>query len=426
MDNGNLRKRKFDYKWVIVGLSFLMVMTGLGFCSSGKSLYLAAITKALGISRSAFSINDSCRYVTTAIINVFFGGLLLRFGQKKLICAGFLSLIASCLIYSCATNIFVFYIGGVLLGLGLSWTTTTMVSSIIYKWCHKNQGTIMGAVLASNGIGAAVAAQIVSPIIYNPDNLFGYQEAYKLVAVILAFVLALVLIFLKEPPKSSQNPTVAGKKSNSDGWIGIRYSEAVKKPYFYGASVCIFFTGLILQGMSGVAIPHLNDIGMDAGYVATVLSFSSLALAASKFLTGFIFDRCGLKTTMNICLTASILVMIVLTVVTNSPLGKVLAIAYGVLSSIALPLETIMLPLYASALFGQRSFDKILGLFVSINTAGYAVGTPVVNWCFDFFGSYRPAFIASGIIMLIIAISLQFVFSAAKKEKEKVLAEENK
>ena len=136
------KQRKLDYKWVIVALSFLMVMICLGFCSSGKSLYTVAITKALGIKRSAFSINDSCRFVTTAIINIFFGTLIARFGTKKLIGAGFICLISSCLVYSVATSIWVFCIGGVLLGIGLSWTTTTMVGSIINKWCKENKGTI--------------------------------------------------------------------------------------------------------------------------------------------------------------------------------------------------------------------------------------------------------------------------------------------
>lgn len=40
------------YRWVIVAASFLMVFVCLGFCSSSKSLYLAAITEALGIKRS--------------------------------------------------------------------------------------------------------------------------------------------------------------------------------------------------------------------------------------------------------------------------------------------------------------------------------------------------------------------------------------
>ena len=83
------------YRWVIVAASFLMVFVCLGFCSSSKSLYLAAITEALGIKRSLFSINDSCRYIATAVVNLFFGALCARFGRKRLIAAGFACLIAS-------------------------------------------------------------------------------------------------------------------------------------------------------------------------------------------------------------------------------------------------------------------------------------------------------------------------------------------
>ncbi len=421
------KQKRFNYAWVIVALCFLMVFTCLGFCSSGKSLYLTAITDALGIKRSAFSINDSCRYVTTAIVNIFFSKLLLKYGQKKLIAAGFISLILSCLIYSYAKSIYVFYLGGALLGLGLSWTTTTMVSSIIYKWCHRNQGTIMGAVLASNGLGGALAAQIVSPIIYRKSDLFGYQDAYRLVALILLIVGILIVVFLKEAPKEEQAPakTVQKKKASGEIWSGIGYSDAIRKPYFYSAGICILFTGMILQGITGIAIPHMNDIGMDSAYVATILSLSSLTLAAFKFLTGFLFDRFGLRVTMNICLTAAVVVLLTLLFMTNSPLGKILAMVYAVLQSVALPLETIMLPLYASALFGQRSFDKILGIFVSINTTGFALGSPLVNWCFDAFGSYRPAFFVSSVLMILVAIALQFVFKSAKREKEIFLAQEN-
>ncbi len=123
------------YRWVIVAASFLMVFVCLGFCSSSKSLYLAAITEALGIKRSLFSINDSCRYIATAVVNLFFGALCARFGRKRLIAAGFACLIASMLLYAYAPNIYLFYLGGVLLGLGLAWTTTTMVGSIVHRWC---------------------------------------------------------------------------------------------------------------------------------------------------------------------------------------------------------------------------------------------------------------------------------------------------
>ena len=165
MKQEDLKSQKFDYKWVIVALSFLMVMICLGFCSSPKSLFIAPVTAALGIDRGLFSVNDSMRFISTAVINIFFGSLVNRFGTKKLIGAGFICLILSQLIYSFATNVFIFYIGGILLGFGLSWTTTTMVGAIVNKWCSESKGTIMGAVLAANGIGGAIAIQIITPII---------------------------------------------------------------------------------------------------------------------------------------------------------------------------------------------------------------------------------------------------------------------
>ena len=81
-----------------------MIFTVLGFCSSGRGLYIAAVTEALGISRSAFSVNDSLRFITTAIVNLFFGSLILRFGARKLIAAGFISLTIACILYSVGTN----------------------------------------------------------------------------------------------------------------------------------------------------------------------------------------------------------------------------------------------------------------------------------------------------------------------------------
>lgn len=416
------RTKTFEYKWVIVALCFLMVFTCLGFCSSTKSLFTFAVTEALDIKRSTYSLNDSCRYIATAVVNIFFGFLVGKFGTKKLICAGFVSLILSALAYSFASSIFMICIGGCLLGIGLSWTTTTMVGCVVNKWCKENKGTVMGLVLASNGLGGAFATQIVSPIIYQEGNAFGYRNAYRLIALILAVVCVVILIFFKEQPKNYDNsqPVVSKKKSRGRSWVGIEYSAAVKKGYFYGAAVCIFLTGFILQGINGVAAVHMKDTGLDAAFVATVLSVHSLALAGFKFITGILYDKFGLRITMSTCSIAAVGAMTVLTLVTDSVTGKVFAMSYGIVSALALPLETIMLPIYAGDLFGEKSFDKVMGIFVSINTAGYALGAPVMNICYDIFNSYSPAFIASAILMVAVVVSMQFVLNAAQRCRETV------
>lgn len=417
--------KKIDYKWIIVALSFVMVLTCLGFCSSPKSLFIAPVTEALGIKRGAFSINDSLRFVTTALINIFFGTLVNRFGPKKLIAAGFACLISSQLIYSVASNLFVFYIGGILLGLGLSWTTTTMVGCVINKWCKESKGTIMGAVLAANGVGGAIAIQIVSPVI--ASSTFGYRNAYRLVALILFVVCMVIMLFFKNNPskEAASENSVSKKKSRGRDWSGIEYSKAVRMPYFYAAAVCIFFTGLVLQSVTGVAAAHMKDVGLSPAYVSTVLSVHSLALAGFKFLTGVIYDRHGLRVTINICSVTAVIVMILLSCMTNSFMGKVIAIIYSIFSSLALPLETIMLPIYAGDLFGQKSFNKILGIFVSVNTAGYAVGAPLINIVFDIFGSYTPGFLLCAVLMVCIIVVLQFVIRAAHHQQKLIETEEN-
>ena len=128
-------KKKSNYKWVVVAACFLMIFTCLGFGSSTKPLMLKPITESLGIERSLFSINDSFRYITTSIVNIFFGALIAKFGARKLIGFGFLALTGSALCYALATHVLVLYLGGMLLGMGFSFTTTTMVGFVVNKWC---------------------------------------------------------------------------------------------------------------------------------------------------------------------------------------------------------------------------------------------------------------------------------------------------
>ena len=424
MDNSS---KKFDYKWIIISLCFLMVFVCLGFCSSNKSLYTFAITEALGISRSAFSVNDSFRYITTAVINLFFGFLVSKLGTKKMICAGFVCLIIAVLLYSVASSLIVFYIGGIFLGVGFSWTSTTMVGCVVNKWFSKNKGTIMGFVLAANGLGGALAVQIVSPLIYEEGNPFGYRNAYRLVALILVVVGLIMTLFLKENPDyiDTTETKADKKKSRGQSWVGIDFSDLIKKRYFYASLVCIFLTGLILQGISGVAAVHMKDVELDSDYIATVLSVHSIAITVFKLLTGFIYDRIGLKATASFCSIAAIVSIGMLALLTNSSMGMALAMIYGIIASMALPLETIMLPIYVGDLFGQKSYNKILGLFVSVNVAGYAFGEPVFHAVFDLFGTYAPCFVFCSILMMVVLVAMNFVINSAKRCRMVIESEEN-
>jgi hypothetical protein len=85
------------------------------------------------------------RFITTSITSLFFGFFVAKLGEKKMVVLGMLSLVTSMLCYAVAPNVWVVYLGGMFLGLGLSWTSTTMVGYVVNKWNKKNKGTFVEA-----------------------------------------------------------------------------------------------------------------------------------------------------------------------------------------------------------------------------------------------------------------------------------------
>ena len=415
-------KKKINYMWVMVFVCFMLGFFCLGFCSGNKSLYLAAITDALGIKRSLFSIGDSIRYLTTAGVNLFFGSLLHKLGVRKMVGVGILALIIQSVLSAVATNIWGFYAAGLFLGIGLAFCTTTMISFVIRRWCKENTGKILGFVLAANGVGAAAAAQVVSPIIYNPENPFGYRIAYLIMAACLAVIALIVLPLIKEQPEDGPSAKPVQKQAKSRDWVGMDYADAKKKGYFYIAALCIFATGMCLQALSGIAAAHMKDVGLEPDFVARMVSLQALVMACTKFLTGVSYDKFGMRVTMTICDVAAVIATVLLTLTNATATGMALAAAFAVMVALALPLETIMLSLFAAELFGNRAFPKTMGIFAAVNTAGYAVGNPVANWVFDTFGSYNPIILTFGAIMLAVTIVFQFILSAAYKDRKIILA----
>ncbi|MBE6973032.1 MAG: MFS transporter [Ruminococcaceae bacterium] len=415
-----LKKQSPYYKWIIVAVCFLIEFLALGFCSGTKKLFLGPITSALGFERSLFGFNDTCRYVFTAGIALFFGPLVKRFGTKKLILFGFSALILSMTCYAVANNILLFYVGGSLLGIGLGLTTSTMVTAIIRSWCKgPHTGKILGLVLGANGIGAAAATMILTPII--TSSTFGYRKAYFLIVPLLAITGILAFVFLADPPDGAVVPQK--KKARGQSWVGLDYSVIRRKPYFYAALLGVFLTGMMLQGASGVDKAHMIDVGLDEAFVTGILSMGALILTCGKFLTGACYDRFGLRVSMLVCDVLAVLAMLTLAMTVPSSTGMAYALIHCVFSPLALPLETVMLSLITNDMFGDASFNKVLGIVTAVNYVGFAVCSPLVNLCYDIFGTYVPILYAFAVMMAAVAVIFQFAITAAHKDRPAVAAQ---
>ena len=419
-------KKRMDYKWVILILCFFMEFICLGFCSSNVGLYTKAVTEALHIKRSVYSLTTSIRYAVQVLAALNFGALVNRFGAKKMACAGMLCLTASVAIRACATHVFHVYIGGVLWGLGIVFSGGTMAGTIIRRWFHKDVGRYTGIVMSANGIGGALAAQIISPLINNGE-VFGYRKAYMLSAVITLAITILIMLFLHESPADDPESGNTGNKKGPKGvlWQGIPYETAKKKPYFYLAAILVFVTGIGLQSIGSITLVYMADVGMTPAFIATTATVHSLCLTLSKVFVGSTYDKRGLQITLLCCQITAMLSYIMFAILTNSAAGPVIAMIAVVLESLAIPMETVIIPLLSNDLFGSASYNKVLGIFMAMNSLGLCLGSPLGDLCFDILGTYKPCFWFFAILMAVVAMSYHFVIRAAYREKTAILAETN-
>jgi MFS family permease len=258
-------------------------------------------------------------------------------------------------------------------------------------------------------------------MINEEGNPFGYRNSYLAIAGILLVVGVLVVAAFRERPKNEEFKldVSAKKKPRSVNWSGTDYNTVKRRPYFWMAAVCVLLTGFILQGISGVYAAHMMDVGIDAAYIATVASVFSLTLTVSKVLVGEMYDRFGLRAVMLLCQLSTVIAFAVMAFLDSTAIGLVLAMLFAVLYAVALPLETLVIPLIVNDLFGAASYDKILGIMTAMNYAGYAFGSPVTNLCYDMFGSYKPVLLLFSGLMIPICIVFQYVIRSANKAPER-------
>ena len=65
----------------------------------------------------------------------------------------------------------------------------------------------------------------------------------------------------------------------------------------------------------------------------------------------------------------------------------------------------------------MKSYEHMLGVFVSVNTAGYAVGGPLMNTVFELTGSYKSILLVLGLVMIAVTVLFQFVIRTSNRLK---------
>jgi MFS family permease len=194
-------------------------------------------------------------------------------------------------------------------------------------------------------------------------------------------------------------------------------------PIFYTAAALVFLTGISLQSIGSITIVYMTDLGLPSAFIGATATVSSLVLTFSKILSGAFYDKKGLGFALLMCQLSALCTFALKGLLTNSTAGMVFAMTATVLSALALPLQTVMIPLITNDLFGSASYTKVLGIFYAANSLGLCLGSPLCDIYRDLTGgSYASCYWFFTAMMVLVTVGFQLVIRVAHKDKEKILA----
>lgn len=380
---GRRLRRKFDYGYVIVFSCFVLAFFYLGLGNITQNLYVVPVTGHYGFTRSEFSVVFSIISLIGILVNLTYDRVYRRFGIRLVIGTGTMLMAGGYFIYALADSLVLFYVGAMLFGMGMVYTSTLTFSVMVNQWFIHKRGLILGLIFAGSGLGGSVFSPLVASIITEQ----GFKRAYLMGAVILLILSVPLTLLIREPKEKGLQGTQASGKI-----IGVTRKAPgalMRQPRILSGLVCLFLLGFLIAPFLNITPSHMTDRNFDYLFASEVSGFVMLVLAFSKIFLGLINDRFGIRAAMTIGILSFIFSAVFLFLMTGETVAWLYAFTYG----LSLATLSVLIPLFILAVSGNEDFDALVGIGVSLMSAGVAAGTPVLNLFYDLLGSYDTVLI---------------------------------
>jgi MFS family permease len=189
--------------WRVVIACFTMTLFGFGFGFYGHSVYLAELTMREGantpkLTTSVVSAATTAYYLLSALLIMFVGDVITRFGPRLVATAGAMMLALSLVLVSrirSPVDLFVAYLA---MAPAFATLTNAAVANILGLWFIEKRGLAMSLALTGGGVGGVV----IAPLLVWLNGLFSFASALQIVAgATIPILLAIILVWVDHPAR---------------------------------------------------------------------------------------------------------------------------------------------------------------------------------------------------------------------------------
>ncbi|MFC1987948.1 MFS transporter [Chloroflexota bacterium] len=393
--------KKIFFGWYIVAAALLLHMYHSGTMSYGFTAFIAPIAATFGWSYTQISLGASLRGVEEGALDPLIGMSTDRWPAGRLMLIGVILYGLGLLCISQATNLAMFYIGFLILGLGHSLAMSMVPQTMIARWFKKNLGKATAILSMGGGIGGTLVPVMVIII-----DTYSWQTSLLIVAAGIWLIgIPSYFIFRVRPEDKSllkdgkAQDDIKGSHSSQiyDSSIGIK--EALKMRAFWQMGIAYMLQVGPIHAVTTHVIPYLTSLGVARSTASMVAMSIPLVSLTARLPFGWLADTFPKKYVwaVSIGLTSAGTFLFEL-VDGNSFIlmyAAVLVIGLGLAGSG--PLKTPTIREY----FGTKNFGTILGFIKTFSMVGLLIFNPLAGWVFDTRGTYSPIwFIYAGLAMI--------------------------
>ena len=406
------------YGWIIVAIALVSMGFWLGIRTSFSVFYIALL-EDFPWNRGDSAGVQSMALISYTILAPLVGGLIDRFGPRRVIVPGILVLalgLALSAAIETLTQFYLFY--GVVMGSGITCVGIVSYSAILSHWFEKKRGLASGIAVSGMGLGTFLLVPISQRFI----SMWGWRVTFILLGgLALIILLPLNGLFLRHKPKEVDQfvdglcseesidktcSEVTEKITLQSDWT---IGKALRSVTFWALMAFCFFSIIGIYVILVHNVRFLVDQGIDKMTAALIFAVVGAISSVFRIFWGWLSDRVGREITFTLgmicaCTGVGFLILIERTG------AKGFIYAFALFFGMGWGATAPMFMSTAADLFKGKIFGLIYGLIEGgIGVAG-AFGAWMAGFVFDSYQSYQWAFVLTIIVFI---ISCFFIWLAA-------------
>jgi MFS family permease len=354
------------------------------------SVFLVALLKEFGWSRSVTAGAFSVFALVHAAVGPFFGPVAERVGPRRAILAGGGLLALGLFLAAEVSRPWQLYVSfGFIAAIGIGFSGYVPLIILIRGWFPSRIGTATGIATAGISMGITILVPVCQLLI---DHV-GWRWALRFLGIaVLCWLLPATLWLLRENPTArvlgAPSPGTAAHRGHAPHW-SLR--QALQCWRFWGLCLVLFTSNSAVTLFMVHQVAYLVDHGVPAMVAAAVGGVVGLTSIAGKAGWGYLMDRTPRELVYTLASASLVLSIGALALAGTYPLS-LLPYLYAVVLGIGYAITAPFTPAVSSDLFGGPGFSTIFGsIHISLGL-GTATGAWAGGKIFDLTGSYTAAF----------------------------------